>query len=272
MRHNAARGTVNQLLTEMDGLSADNEGVFILGATNHPWDVDVALRRPGRFDRMVLVLPPDEPARQAIFKFHLRDRPIANIDLGELARRTDGYSGADLAHVCETGAERALLDSAPLDLALALLARVREEAEARDLSLAVAVVDPSGDVLASQRMDGAALGAMRLAAGKAYTAVSWATPSGDFGRSTQPGGDDWGWNTTDPRVVVYAGGIPLLVDGELVGRDRRERRDGDRGRRVRHRRGERARLRLALRRSSRAASGAAAQAPDRARGDAATRP
>jgi uncharacterized protein GlcG (DUF336 family) len=104
-----------------------------------------------------------------------------------------------------------------LDLAVALLARVREEAEARDLSLAVAVVDPSGDVLASQRMDGAALGAMRLAAGKAYTAVSWATPSGDFGRSTQPGGDDWGWNTTDPRVVVYAGGIPLLVDGELVG-------------------------------------------------------
>lgn len=104
-----------------------------------------------------------------------------------------------------------------LDLAVALLARVREEAGARDLSLAVAIVDPSGDVLASQRMDGAALGAMRLAAGKAYTAVSWATPSGDFGRSTQPGGDDWGWNTTDPRVVVYAGGIPLLVDGELVG-------------------------------------------------------
>ncbi|HKN62895.1 MAG TPA: AAA family ATPase [Gaiellaceae bacterium] len=112
MRHNAARGTVNQLLSEMDGLSADNEGVFVLGATNHPWDVDVALRRPGRFDRMVLVLPPDEPARQAIFRYHLRDRPIANIDLGELARRTDGYSGADLAHVTETAAERALLDSA----------------------------------------------------------------------------------------------------------------------------------------------------------------
>ena len=112
MRHNAARGTVNQLLTEMDGLSADNEGVFVLGATNHPWDVDVALRRPGRFDRMVLVLPPDEPARQAIFKYHLRNRPIANIDLHELARLTDGYSGADLAHVTETAAERALLDSA----------------------------------------------------------------------------------------------------------------------------------------------------------------
>ena len=104
-----------------------------------------------------------------------------------------------------------------LDLALALLARVREEAEARDLSLAAAVVDSAGDVLASQRMDGAALGAMQLAVGKAYTAASWATPSGEFGQSTQPGGDDWGWNTTDPRVVVYAGGIPLLVEGELVG-------------------------------------------------------
>ncbi|HEX6787697.1 MAG TPA: heme-binding protein [Gaiellaceae bacterium] len=104
-----------------------------------------------------------------------------------------------------------------LDLALALLARVREEAEARDLSLAVAVVDSAGNELASQRMDGAALGAMRLAAGKAFTAASWATPTGDFGSSTQPGGDDWGWNTTDERIVVYAGGLPLLVDGELVG-------------------------------------------------------
>jgi len=104
-----------------------------------------------------------------------------------------------------------------LDLALALLARVREEAEARDLSLAAAVVDSAGHVLASQRMDGAALGAMQLAVGKAYTAASWATPSGEFGQSTQPGGDDWGWNTTDSRVVVYAGGVPLLVEGELVG-------------------------------------------------------
>ena len=104
-----------------------------------------------------------------------------------------------------------------LDLALSLLARVREEAQARDLSLAAAVVDDAGHVLASQRMDGAALGAMRLALGKAFTATSWATPSGEFARSTEPGGDDWGWNTTDPRIVVYAGGLPLLVDGELVG-------------------------------------------------------
>jgi uncharacterized protein GlcG (DUF336 family) len=104
-----------------------------------------------------------------------------------------------------------------LDLALSLLARVREEAETRELCLAAAVVDADGQVLASQRMDGAALGAMRLAIGKAFTAASWATPSGEFGQSTQPGGDDWGWNTTDARIVVYAGGIPLLEDGELVG-------------------------------------------------------
>lgn len=111
-RNTGGRGTVNQLLSEMDGLSNDNEGVFVLGATNHPWDVDVALRRPGRFDRMLLVLPPDEPAREAILRYHLQDRPIANVDAGKLARKTDGFSGADLAYVCEIAAERALLDSA----------------------------------------------------------------------------------------------------------------------------------------------------------------
>jgi ATP-dependent Zn protease len=95
----------------MDGLAADNEGVYVLGATNHPWDVDVALRRPGRFDRMVLVLPPDEPAREAVLRYSLRDRPIAGVDTGVLARMTSGYSGADLAFVCESAAERALLDS-----------------------------------------------------------------------------------------------------------------------------------------------------------------
>lgn len=104
-----------------------------------------------------------------------------------------------------------------LDLALALIAHARAEAESRDLALAIVVVDSAGNVVASQRMDGAALGAMKLAEGKAFTAVSWATPTAAFGPSTQPGGDDWGWNTTDPRIVVYAGGIPLLVDGELVG-------------------------------------------------------
>jgi SpoVK/Ycf46/Vps4 family AAA+-type ATPase len=111
-RNTGGRGAVNQLLSEMDGLANNNDGVFVLGATNHPWDVDVALRRPGRFDRMLLVLPPDAPAREAILRYHLRDRPIAKVNAGKLARKTDGLSGADLAYICETASERALLDSA----------------------------------------------------------------------------------------------------------------------------------------------------------------
>ncbi|MCR6486060.1 ATP-binding protein [Amycolatopsis sp. OK19-0408] len=107
----AARNVVAQLLVELDGVTEDNEGVFVLAATNAPWDVDTALRRPGRFDRTLLVLPPDEPARAAILEYHLRDRPVAGIDLKQLAKRTDGWSGADLAHLCETASERALLAS-----------------------------------------------------------------------------------------------------------------------------------------------------------------
>lgn len=104
-----------------------------------------------------------------------------------------------------------------LALALRLLEGIRAEAEGRSLALAMCVVDAGGHVIASQRMDGVALGAMRLAEGKAYTAVLWGTRTGDFTESTQPGGADWGWNTTDDRIVVYAGGIPLLADGRLVG-------------------------------------------------------
>lgn len=134
-RNSAARGSVNELLSEMDGVANNNDGVFVLGATNHPWDVDVALRRPGRFDRMLLVLPPDEPARDAILRYHLRDRPISNIDVAKIARKTDGWSGADLAYVCEVAAERALMDSAQSG-AIRMI-------ETRDLEAAVSEVRPS---------------------------------------------------------------------------------------------------------------------------------
>ncbi|MFD3336554.1 ATP-binding protein [Streptomyces sp. NPDC058700] len=108
------RNVVNQLLTELDGIAsgAGNEGVFVLAATNVPWDVDIALRRPGRLDRTLLVLPPDSTAREAILRYHLRERPIEAVDLGKLVKATEDFSGADLAHVCETAAEVALLDSA----------------------------------------------------------------------------------------------------------------------------------------------------------------
>jgi SpoVK/Ycf46/Vps4 family AAA+-type ATPase len=111
LRNTPMRSAVNQLLLELDDVAADNTGVFLLAATNHPWDVDSALRRPGRFDRTLLVLPPDGKAREGVFRFHLRERPVAGIDLRKLAKLTDGYSGADIAHICETAAERALLDS-----------------------------------------------------------------------------------------------------------------------------------------------------------------
>ncbi|WP_353706817.1 ATP-binding protein [Cellulosimicrobium sp. ES-005] len=105
------RTVVNQLLQEMDGIGSDNDGLFVLGATNHPWDVDTALLRPGRFDRVVLVLPPDEPAREAILRHHLAGRPVAGIDLRAVVQRTDGFSGADLEHLAATAAEKAMMDS-----------------------------------------------------------------------------------------------------------------------------------------------------------------
>ena len=110
-RNSALRGTINQLLTELDGVEQDNDGVFVLAATNQPWDVDPALRRPGRFDRTVLILPPDEEAREAIFRHHLQHRPIAGIDTKRLAKRSDGLSGADISYACELAAENALMDS-----------------------------------------------------------------------------------------------------------------------------------------------------------------
>ncbi|MEU3687700.1 ATP-binding protein [Streptomyces narbonensis] len=112
--HSGLRNVVNQLLTELDGIAsgAGNEGVFVLAATNVPWDVDIALRRPGRLDRTLLVLPPDAAAREAILRYHLRERPIEAVDLGKLVKVTEDFSGADLAHLCESAAEAALLDSA----------------------------------------------------------------------------------------------------------------------------------------------------------------
>lgn len=110
-RNSSMRSTVNQLLEELDGVSSDNDGVYLLAATNAPWDIDPALRRPGRLDRTLLVLPPDEPARAAILHTHLRERPVEGIDLQALARATEGLTGADLSHVCDSAAENALMDS-----------------------------------------------------------------------------------------------------------------------------------------------------------------
>lgn len=105
------RGVVTELLTELDGVEAANDGVYVLAATNQLWDVDPALRRPGRFDRSVLVLPPDRSARRAIFFRHLRDRPVDTVDADRLADRSDGLTGADIRLVCETALEFAFAEA-----------------------------------------------------------------------------------------------------------------------------------------------------------------
>jgi len=109
-RNSASRGLVNQLLAELDGVSSQNEGVYVLAATNQPWDIDPAMRRPGRLDRTVLVLPPDAAARESIFRYHLATRPVQGVNLSSLAARSNGLSGADIAYVCELATEAALMD------------------------------------------------------------------------------------------------------------------------------------------------------------------
>ena len=107
-RNSAGRSVINQFLAEMDGLNANNEGVLILAATNTPWHVDPAFRRPGRFDDVLFVPPPDPAARVAILRVLLRDRPVGDIDLERLASRTADYSGADLRGVVERALTRKL--------------------------------------------------------------------------------------------------------------------------------------------------------------------
>lgn len=133
----ALRGVINQLLTELDGIGSDNEGVFVLGATNAPWDVDLALRRPGRLDRSVFVPPPDLAAREQILRTHLAPLPVQpGLDVADLARRTERFSGADLAHAARTAAQRALADAVRTGAA-------DRPVTAEDLRVAISGITPS---------------------------------------------------------------------------------------------------------------------------------
>jgi SpoVK/Ycf46/Vps4 family AAA+-type ATPase len=108
-RHSIGRGVVDQLVAELYSASEEHEGVFVVAATEHPWDVDSLLRQPGRLDHRLLVLPPDLQAREAIIRSVLAGRPLAeDLDLAGLAARTDKYSAADLAQLCESAAAAAL--------------------------------------------------------------------------------------------------------------------------------------------------------------------
>lgn len=102
------RMVVTQLLEELDGVSGHNEGVYFLAATNRPWDIDPALRRPGRIDKTVLVLPPDAVARAAILQGELDGKPVDDVDPIAVAAVTEGLSGADIAQVARTALQQSL--------------------------------------------------------------------------------------------------------------------------------------------------------------------
>lgn len=107
-RESASAKVVSSFLSEMDGFSRNNQGVLILGATNTPWAVDPAFRRPGRFDRVVFVPPPDRPARTAILDLMLEGRPAEGVMVPVIAEHTGGFSGADLEHLVETASDFAI--------------------------------------------------------------------------------------------------------------------------------------------------------------------
>jgi transitional endoplasmic reticulum ATPase len=108
-RESTSSKLVSQFLNELDGFAQNNDGVLILAATNVPWAVDPAFRRPGRFDRVLFVPPPDLEARVQILEALLAQRPVEGaIDIAYVAKRTGGYSGADLRDIVETAVDEAI--------------------------------------------------------------------------------------------------------------------------------------------------------------------
>ena len=111
MHASAGRNTVNVFLAELDGVERQNEGVLTIAATNAPWSVDTAFRRPGRFDQVIFVPPPDFEARVAILRIHLKGKPQEALDLESVAKKTEHFSGADLKGVVDTAVERKLQEA-----------------------------------------------------------------------------------------------------------------------------------------------------------------
>jgi transitional endoplasmic reticulum ATPase len=102
---------INQFLMELDGIQHSNEGILFLAATNAPWHLDSAFRRPGRFDRMIFIPPPDESARCEILRLHCKGKPVADIDYSGIVHQAKGFSGADLAAVVDIAVESKLKEA-----------------------------------------------------------------------------------------------------------------------------------------------------------------
>ncbi len=111
MKQSAGRQLINQFLAELDGVEANNDGLLVIGATNAPWHMDSAFRRPGRFDRIIFVEPPDQEGREAILQIMLVGKPLGKLDLATVAKKTAGFSGADLQAVIDICVEEKLRQS-----------------------------------------------------------------------------------------------------------------------------------------------------------------
>jgi transitional endoplasmic reticulum ATPase len=135
MRHSGGKMLINQFLTEMDGIQSSNEGVLILGATNAPWHLDSAFRRPGRFDRIIFVQPPDAESRESVLKILLKNKPVGNIDYTSLAKFSSEFSGADLKAVIDVAVEEKLRQSFETGKILPI--------ENKDLANAIKQIKPS---------------------------------------------------------------------------------------------------------------------------------
>ena len=135
MRTSGGRQLINQFLAETDGVQGSNEGVLILAATNAPWHLDPAFRRPGRFDRILFVPPPDVPARAAILRLLLSGKPVQDVDFDHLAKKAEHFSGADLKAVVDVAVERKLRE--------AMKDGIPRPMTTKDLAAAVATIKPS---------------------------------------------------------------------------------------------------------------------------------
>ncbi|EDP70282.1 cell division cycle protein 48-related protein [Flavobacteriales bacterium ALC-1] len=107
----AGRTVINQFLAELDGIDSDNDGILVLGATNAPWYIDPAFRRPGRFDRIIFVAPPDVEARKSIYQIQLKGKPVESVDLKTLAKKSKDFSGADISSSIDIAIEEKLQES-----------------------------------------------------------------------------------------------------------------------------------------------------------------
>lgn len=111
MKQSSGRHLINQFLQELDGIESTNEGVLIIGATNTPCNLDPAFRRPGRFDRIVFVPPPDVTTRESILRLKLKNKPTGNIDIQTIAKKSENYSGADIDAIIDIAIEQKLESS-----------------------------------------------------------------------------------------------------------------------------------------------------------------